>query len=495
MNIRKIDRKIERDLLIGMIVDSTFLSRIRSKVEKRFFKNKYARLVLQWILDYFDEFKTPPFLEIQNIYECYIRSNEIDEEEDNLIRQLLEEMSEVYEDGGFLNTDFLISKAEDYFNQVNYEESIEKANEKLLNGQTKEAVETIKNIKLIELTAKNGNDGLCDKEKINEAFEDKPLPLFKFPGDFGTLINDELCRQCFIIFQAPPKGGKTYLLCHFALTALKAGLKVVFFAMGDMTESQMNRRLSIIISKKSDRKKFCRSMQIPYDIVENEDEQGYVVETKTAEEVEPLTAEEAYRNNKIFYHSHDIRKDKCFKLVVRSARELSVSGMRGELDRLREQEGFTPDVVITDYIDLAAPEDSREIGRDRINSTFIAARKLAADYNCLHISATQADANSYSGEIQNTSNFSEDHRKYAHTTATFGMAQTPEEKKKGVIKINPLVLRENDLTVNDVCYVIQCLQRGEVIISSLLIHVNKKEKNEDDQRGYSKRRKLSKGLS
>ena len=70
------------------------------------------------------------------------------------------------------------------------------------------------------------------------------------------------------------------------------------------------------------------------------------------------------------------------------------------------------------------------------------------------------------GSFLNLSDFSEDKRKYAHTTATYSLNQTDEEKKIGIMRLGELVVRESEFDRTRQVKVLQCLQRGRPFIGS-----------------------------
>ena len=113
-----------------------------------------------------------------------------------------------------------------------------------------------------------------------------------------------------------------------------------------------------------------------------------------------------------------------------------------------ERDGWIPDVVVVDYVDILNMDSSGVEGRDRINETWKQLRRLNQTFHCLVVTGTQANADSYSAKTQDMSNFSEDKRKYAHVTATIAINQTNEEKDNGVCRLNYIVRREEAFLSN-----------------------------------------------
>lgn len=474
MRIRKIDRRLEKDILIGMITDRDFLARLRNTINFAFFKNSYCRTVAKWVVDFYDKYGHPPFNEIENIYEYHKREGELDDEEDvDLIKNLLESAAEQYSDSPCLNSQFLLEKAQEYFNKVNMELTFARAQEMIERGQVNEARDLLLEFKSVKIGETEATDGLVDEAELQAAFADTEKPLFSLPGDIGRMLNSELARDKFIVLQAPEKTGKTWFLLWMALRALRARLKVVMFEL-EMTKNQVNRRMSISISGKSDQKRYCDGKNIPRKFIQG----GTPVDSLPAdigiqyediEEYEPLIWQTALEHNQKFYEHFHIKKDKHWRLITAPARSINIRQIDAELDRLEKEEGFVADVVLIDYMDILGAENSREQERERINSNWVAAKALCNKRHCCLLSVTQANAQAYEQDLQTRSSFSEDHRKYAHTNGTLGLTQTPQDKKAGIAKLNWLVLREGEFNERDVCYVLQCLKRGKFCVDSMTL--------------------------
>lgn len=475
MRIRKIDSRIERNILIGLIMSDRYISFMASRMEKDMLRNRYAQTICSWCLAFFKKYQTAPKFQIKEIYEYKFRCREVQEDETSLIEKLLEEISQEYSEGDEINVDFLLDKTEEYFKKTTLERLLNKTQNLVEEGNVKEAEIQILNAKPIKLTTENGIDPLADLERIKNAFETNKEPLFTLPGAFGELLNEHLTRDSFVCFQAPEKTGKTWLLYHLAQMALKAGKKVAIFAVGDMTESQSIVRLGISFCKKSNKRKYCGAFDKPVRFVESSNSSspcpaGYEIETEKVEIKSVLTPEEVYETYSEFLEEN--RGENNWRLFTRPADSMNFTEISAELEKLELEEDFVADVVVVDYMDLMAAEDPREIGRDKINSTWKKAKSLNNAKHNLLISATQADAGTYSGELQSRQNYSEDKRKYSHVNVMVGLSQTDEEKKAGIIRANNIVAREGEFVTSSACYVLQSLRTGEPLLDSVFCSEN-----------------------
>lgn len=500
MRIKKIDAKIERDIIIGFIVSTSFIKQLKNSFELSYLRNSYSKTIASWCLEYYKKYEEAPFRQIQQIYEYENRKGNIEEDEIDLIEKLLDNINQQYEEGDNFNVNFYVDEAEKYFNKIILEKLANNILAEVENDNINKAQQLHTEFKNLTLTSSNAIDPLNNQEKLQAAFENHSKPLFLLPGTFGEILNEHLVRASFVAFQGPEKSGKTFLLNHLVLEALRNRLRVAYFQLGDLTEEQTIVRLSISLAKKSNKKKYCNSFVRPIKFIEGgkrnknlenilPDEYGIKHIQENIEE--ELCWREAWKINQNFYKKYRIRKNKYFKLITAPGDTMNIVKIDSKLDRLHLEENFTPDVVVFDYMDLLCAEDSREVGRDKINGNWMAAKALCNKRKFLLISATQADAESYDGSLQTKKNFSNDKRKYSHTNATIGMNQTDEEKKCGVNKLNVLVAREGEFLTNRPCLILQSLRQGLPVIDSIW-GVNKSdyiEKNDDKKTQRNLRRK------
>lgn len=501
MRIRRIDRKIERDILIALITNKQYLSTIRPVLNTALFKNNACRTVVSWIIEYFDKYNEAPGQEIEKIYNYHERQGDIkDEDEVDLIKDLLQSASDQYCEAPNLNVQFLIDKTEEYFNRILLERTFGEAQDAIERGDIQEAKNLVTCFKEIKIGEKKATDGLVSEEELQEAFAENEKPLFTLPGGIGEMVNTELTRDKFIALQAPEKSGKTFFLLWLALRALRARLKVVMFEL-EMTKNQVNRRMSISISGINNLRKYCDGKNTPKKFVKGNEgieegaPAGYSVIYEDEESVEPLIWQTALQHNKDFYHRFHLRKDKHWRLITAPARSLNIRQIDAELERLEKEENFVADVVLIDYMDILGPENTREQDRERINSNWVAAKAMCNKRHIFLASVTQSSAMAYEQDLQTRSSFSEDHRKYAHTNGTLGLTQTAEDKRNNIAKLNWLVLREGEFNERRVCFILQCLKRGRFCIDSVISDytprkTTKRFVEEDETPKPSKRRNL-----
>lgn len=158
-------------------------------------------------------------------------------------------------------------------------------------------------------------------------------------------------------------------------------------------------------------------------------------------------------------------KDAYLKLSCHFNSTLSVDGIENVLQDW-ERDGWIPDVIVIDYADILKMEYPNMEGRDRINETWKRLRALSQRRHCLLVSATQSDASSYDRNILKMGNFTDDRRKIDSVTGMVGINQTEHEKKRGIVRLNWISLRDDDFHPSSCVHVAGCLSIANPAICS-----------------------------
>lgn len=458
MNIKKYTANEERMILTGMILNKFILGKITSKWKKGMFKSSWANIVGDWCVDYFNKFDKPPRKHIQGLFESWAQETQ-DEDGVSLIEKFLSNLSEDYKRmSKDINPDYVLDIAGKYFAKV----AISKLNSALQGdldmGKYKQAEKRIANFLPVELGGGEGVDVLRDDAAIRRALEEESKPLFSYPGAFGRFINNQLCRESFICFMGPEKRGKSFWLGDMAWQGMKARRKVAFFSVGDMTEPQMMRRFLVRACR---RPRKAKKIKIPISIAISN--KASHVEYKEYNYDTPLSFQYA-RKACDYIISKTKSKDELLRLSTHPMNTLTVKGIESILDGWA-RDGWAPDIIVIDYADILDMGEGEDM-RANTNKTWMALRALSQKLHCLVITATQANAASYDADTLSKSNFTEDKRKLAHVTAMVGINQTKEEKRKGIQRLNYIVLRDDEYHESNCVYVAGCLAIAAPVIRS-----------------------------
>ncbi len=508
----------ERRIVTGMIISRDFLLRVRRIWNSRLLLSTELQTVADWCIEYFDAYNRAPDKDIESIYMEHLQRGEISKPDAEYIELLLESLSDEYGRDEQFNSAYLYDRSIKYLKSRELELHSAMVQALVDSGRIEEAEQLARSYSPTILDDYDTGLELSSEEaltRVERAFTETAQQVLTYPGALGYMWNEQLVRGGFVTFLAPEKRGKSFMLLEMAMRAIRQKSNVAFFEAGDMTESQVLRRICVYIAQKSDRVKYCEAHFRPVgDCVLNQldlctradrncdfgifpgvdlakfykEMARYVNIDVLGEKYEqnpdycpcdsfscdcrrgtvwlqkvpatnPLTAEEAKEALKAFF----LRWKRRFRLITYPAGTLTPAEMDRCLDDWERYDGFVPDVVVVDYADLLSADDSRLLEfRHRQDYIWKSLRALSQERHVLLLSATQADAASYKSARLSPSNFSEDKRKLSHVTAQYGLNQDPSgrEKRLGIMRINEIVVREGAFaTDNEVC-ILQDLAAG-----------------------------------
>jgi hypothetical protein len=150
---------------------------------------------------------------------------------------------------------------------------------------------------------------------------------------------------------------------------------------------------------------------------------------------------------------------------------LTCEGRRSRIAAICKKYGWDhPDVIIYDYAGLMANEK-----RDERESTHFIWQTMRADadpemFDCLVITAMQANSTSFDFSDLSIRSFSLDKRCFDEVSAAYALNQTPEERRDGITRIAALLKREHpfDETMQAECH--GCLALGTPLIVSDIVY-------------------------
>lgn len=492
MRRRKIDSKVERGLLIALIVSRDFLAQASVVLDLDLIDSGPFRTVAKWCLDYFKEYGNAPGRQIESLYHSWVEKSEEPGPETEAIHDLLEGLSNEYDAAGTINVQYHLDELGVYLKRKGLRKLRDDLEYSLHSGDEQEAEQTVLNYKVVEVGGGAGVDPFADPAVWERAFSDPALPVIEFPGDAGRFFNTALTRDALIGIQAPEKRGKTFWCLEFMFRALRTRKKVAMFQTGDLSEAQLVRRMGSYLSRRPSLKEFCGAIKMPTEIERPKDRKAHKDDGDEDDEDggskdKPKSRPLPPMKHHTIQADKPIRKGACIRacesfmrrnglslthpflrISVHANSSINVQGIEAILDRWDMQNNFIPDVVIIDYADILAPEDPKKDARWQINDTWKALRRLSQERHCLVIAPTQSTREGYEAEVQQMKHSSEDKRKLAHVTGMLGLNQTDEEKDAGVMRLNWVALRESPFNVKRCLWVGQCLALGRAFCCGAL---------------------------
>jgi len=443
-----------------MIINDAVLGRIASRWTKGgLFASKWANLVGQWCVDHMERYGRAPGRQVEALFHSWAAGNDR-EEEITLVERFLRSVSDEYDQGDkAVNSDFILDEAAEYFNEVKLRKLRDAIDGDIEARKIKQALARWDSFQPIEMGAGGWIDPFSDEEAIRRMHDHSGESLLEFKGGLKKFFGRTFARDSLVAILAPEKRGKSYWLLHFVFMALEQGYKVALFECGDLTQDQVMQRLYARAARRSfNAGKYLIPVKLGIE------DGKLVVEQEEYEDDRDMTRAESQAAASRMVSRFGGAGSK-FRLSVHANSSLSVGDARSILARWG-RDGYTPDFVFFDYVDILAPMSGAAETRDQINMNWKQLSRMRQELHACVVTATQADAASYNADLLDMTNFSEDKRKYAHATAFFGLNQNSNEKTKGVYRLNMLNSRSEDFNRMKICYAAGCLSVANPCILS-----------------------------
>jgi len=439
----------------------------------------------------------------------------LDDEVREDLAGVLERVSDLLQgEAAMPDTDTLLKMTSDYLELETILKrtiEVEAAAEANNLEQARELWETMKPKRIVEITAIN--PAKC-REALAEAFQARSDSLVRLGGAFQEMIGELIVPDSFIVLLGGEKVGKTWLLQAIEFGAIKAGVNVLTFQCGDLSRSQKLARMSIQLTGRNIRGKYCGAQLAPVldcrlnqanecTKPEREMNEGIVEEdskpypklmsfgkvgewwkpctacrdfrpTTWWEQIPPcpqLTLDEAFA----VWGKYDRAHPNRFMLETYQNDTATVGQMDEVQTRLWEYRGWKAGLVVVDYPDICAPEpgSGREY-RHQENAKWKALRRFSQKWQCAVVAVTQANQEGQQSRLLKPKHFGEDKRKKAHPTDGFGINQDEHDKRKGWWRMNPLISRDDEFDIKDQVVVYHCLQRGMPNLGSFWLRRNER---------------------
>lgn len=511
------DREAEKRLLTGLIVSDKILSNLRTFIQPEIFELEVGKLVSQWIISYYDTYKQSPKKHIKDIYE--VEKGKIKRGLDDEVSQFLTKLSEDYlSDGGpeGINEDFIIDKGRQYLKERNLRKIATDINSLLDIGRVDEAEKKYEESKkVIQEVSYRWTAPFDDPQFINSVFEESETPLFRMKGQLGSLVGD-LRRGWLFVLMGPMKRGKTWGLQDIAFDAMFSRKRVAYISL-EMKDRhlapRMYKQLGAFGDESGDYIFPC------FDCCNNQDNScnKHIRENKAKfpgcfdphkkTQYKPCTACRKIESEKkdflptVWHFIADrpklslpnTRKElkkfqrtfgkNLLRLISFPAFSATMKDVDEQLNELERDEGFIPDVIITDYGGIMAPEHYYGDPRHNIDDIFKAHKRMAGERSALVVSGVQSlgmGRSALNKDMQDETDIGANAYILAHVDILMALDQNVEEKESGVWRMGILEHRWKKFNKRRQAMVLQQLELGMPSIDSEIIYWSGGKKAEDE---------------
>ena len=496
---RSISVTEEKRIVTGLITSLNFTKRIYPLFQLDYMTNSYLQIISEWCISFYEEHNAIPFKHIKDIYEQHV--HKLKEHDAELIQTLLHTLSDQY-DEEHVNVDYLVDCSIAYFRKRELEIAVNNISVLQDKGDVEGAERVIKDFSKVTITLDApyiidiGNIGQI--EEIYRKREEEDKNFLVLPGDLGRYLGYHK-RGDVVGFFAPSKRGKSWTLCDYNKHSILQRRKTAFWSI-EMTDTEiLPRVMKSFIPMVEEEGVY----QYPtFDCIRNQTgeckdrESGVVILDGGAAIEDPAHKpcvkcmrggqhkfEMTIYHDSIFRRSDDIftirdvlgTKDggrsitnlmqKYGRLCVHKKYTLTYDLMMRDVEVMHARDGFIPDVLIIDYIDILGGLSSYDDYRG-VDEAWKMLARIAGELNCLVVTATQGNKESHTTNTLDSTHQGGYYGKNQHVNLMVGINQTPEEKAQGVIRYGITEARGHKYIPGKTCTVLQDIGAGQAYLDS-----------------------------
>jgi len=379
-------------LLNQIIEDKDFASSIMDVIESSYFDNKYFKIIIQLIKEYYKKFEATPNFET---LEQLIRAEVTQEFVAKIVLDTLKQVK----DAPFEGSQFVQEKALKFCKQQELQKAMDKAQKIITEGdfESYDKVEgLVREALQVGEVEKNVSDIFTGLETVLEEDYRHPIPMGV--AGIDKLLKGGLAKGEIGVILAPTGVGKTTILTKIANTAFNMGYNVLQIFFEDNP-------------KIVQRKHFTIWTGIAPDELANHKEE---VMSKIVE------IQETMKN----------------KLVLKKLASDSVT-MNQIKNQVRKMiaDGTKIDLILLDYIDCVLPEQSAKDEWKAEGSVMRAFEAMCHELNLVGWTATQGNRSSISSEVVTTDQMGGSIKKAQVGHVIITVAKTLQQKELNLATI------------------------------------------------------------
>lgn len=502
MSLRLAGRKVfkgdvEKKIATAGIVSTEFCQEVYRIYKPEYLQTDYVRIVMSWVLDYYERYHRAPGKQIQDIYNA--ERDELGEEQSYIVESFLDRISQEYEEESNFNYQYALDQAENYFRKRSLYLLFERGLGLVASDKIELAENQVVNYGKVSKVVGNWVDPF-DPERIKRNLAREKENFFMIPGKVGELTGG-LERSWLAAFMGPMKRGKSYWLQEMAIQALFSGLWVLFISLEmnlEMMEERIYRRIAGVPSErekilfpimdcKSNQDGTCKrkNRSSSTDLIRSDGSRVELFDPKVEHDVCTYCRGKKWFSPAVWWILSDefdpSRKKKIIqerierfskiykrklRLVSYPAFTASVEDIEREVDNLEYMEDVIPDLIVIDYADILSPTSRGLSERGVIDDIWKRLKRLAAVRHCLVFTASQSNRASIAKKSLTEIDTAEDIRKIAHVDVMIGINQTKEEKVKGVYRLGLVAHRHKFFSHDRQVMVLQQLEAGHPMLDT-----------------------------
>ncbi len=371
-----------------ILEDRIFADRMMEVLKVEYFETKYLQWFTDKIFEYKQKYKTHP---AKDTMEMILKSS--GPKENELLQKQIVEYYARMTKSTIEDAEFVKNESLDFCRKQKLNEAMMKA-AGLLKVNSFDEIKTV-----IDNALKAGQPIDVGHDYIKD-FEKRYVENVRFPISTGWEKIDEvtgggLGRREYCLIMGGTGSGKTQIFVHLGAAAIKQGYNVVFYTL-ELTPEVIGQRFDACLTG------------VPIDELKEHKED---VLTK-------ITGLKGELRIKFF-----------------PKKSVGMTGIRNHLEKLKS-EGFVPDMIILDYLDLLKAAPGKKELRHELGETYDEFESLNQELNTVGISGSQVNRTGFKSDIITMGDISEAFNKNFGSYLTLGLSRSNEEKMNNTGKLS-----------------------------------------------------------
>jgi len=466
MKVVKVSDSIEKQVVIGLITSEEYTKMVLPILDLNLFDSVDCKFISSLCMDYYGKYGKVPGKDIGGIFED--KSTSLEPARKKRIKAFLATISNKYEEWGF-NEVYILEKTEKYFRSQNLELQVRKISQLLEDDKLDEAEDIwVNGLR----TGKYQDFGInpFEEEYVKDAFKKDDVRVSVGSGvENVDKIAGRVKAGWLACFMAPMKRGKTFALINVAIHALMDNLNVVFISF-ETEEFDNSMRLWQGIGSFVQEHDKNKKLKFPYFKKGGGKKRAYIEEKRPVAGYKSVS--KLIKNfKKMFGGTLWIKR-----FPMGGA---TVDDIDRYIDSLEAHKGFTPHVIIVDYIGIIeAPKGVT--GRDAYDQNTILLKGVGQKRSAAVFTAHQASRKAIEKMSMGQTDVSEEIRVLANVDLMYVINQTEDEKTVDLsMRIGLIAHRHRGFAKSTQVRTLQQLGAGQFALDSKIIDLKPKEEGDD----------------
>jgi replicative DNA helicase len=448
----------QNQIIFHAVSNDAFLQKIRRVVPVEIFRVREKRTLIQFIYNYYDEYKKAPKDDFIDLFEYRIK--ELPQDLQEKCVNLLDLLSGITGS----NFEYILNRIKDAIQHFRMEEAVIECASLVKKGDYDKVKPIIlKAIRPLEEFESPYYDLLNDTSFIENRLRGPQYKMLSRIPDLDKMIGG-FKETWLITILGATKSGKTWWLMEMALSGVLQGLNVLYVSL-EMGKEQIDERFDMMISFATS--SYTKDLQ---DTMRPGPKEKDWVKIK-----EKLNS--IYDVNFVLKNRQKIKKVShgSLKVMAFNRGRLNYMDIDTILDELVEQEGWVADVLVVDYLGIMKETSPGQKKKERIGENCLGLKEIAAKRNIISLSAMQGNRQAMMAEVFHSHLVADDIDTIFNSDLVMALCQTKVEETQNIGRIYIANYRHG--RQHGSIGIVKDLNIGQIVIDTFEVKEKPKEKD------------------